>query len=652
MNDEPTSILDNPEEAYKVLKPLVQTGFRGLVQWLLVRGPKRLRIASLISLLICLLCTYWWWTSTSSIETNLLNSLSTESEATAQSFKGLEAFVLSAVAVDLQKSLNGKTINPSFAAAVLNFRQKAQGFSLARSGPAQDHFLVIPTGDNAPVPSKYVTDVLQNNRHNPTGFLFVPAIVVRPQSASDDDLVSTLKKSSALYADIRLSEELAVHLCTLNDKNVFVGTDNLINPQPIQSYYLSSSGMIRLCELNAGTQAGSSQEQLDFYKDQFEAISFFADRSYFSGTFHQKQDQELVDDPQKPINRFFHTTAPYLDAGGNGIVLTLCKDIIDNATNQSILCVDLPLTISVKDKIREKMKALGGDITETHCHQPAQGGHLNCDNLDPVSQQAVREVADRFFSRVDTGDTVAMRAALTNFFGRIQIVNTPVSSQSNLWNGFKHYVGAAKSLEYTLAFTVPVGRQSGEGQLLLCKIDLAAADFIRFVKSSLAVGSFLCFLVFMFITLADYGVRLNEQELAFASVGRVLQDAPVCYVRLDEDDRFVDFNLKFAQQIGFIDLREAKDFLKGRTFESLIVNPTEQAAYKKLTATRHKITSEKPEPYVVTLSAKPERKVTFEVFGARVPSPLNPRSARPRTFGILLETGPKVRPFTEPHKSA
>ena len=616
----------------------------GALDWLTSKSPKGLRIAAVALLLVCVGATAAWWTSMADLQHELFQALGSRTEGTPQPQKGLEAFIVSSVSDSIERSLASQSVRAEYFDAVNSLAKhlqdstkafKAIKFLSDDKNRDYKNKLTVVTKNGDRLSEKYLTD-------DGGGFLFLPATIVRlgteeatpPQNQpakgespvpSDSALKLAMTQSPQLLRDVVVSGQYGADICGLNGEDVLAGPAGIVDPRPIQSYYITSSGVMRICQ-------GNVTDQRKWYQKQFSPTRFFPDRPYFRATFERGQGAAA-----STIDKDFHRTPPYLDLGGNGVVITLCKPVINDSSEQSIVCIDLKLKGTAVDEIKTTIVSLGGWAEWINCKPDASRIYCDENRLPETIRDAIQATGNKY---LETG-----KENLSDFFGQIQKLDPEQVTlpARTFWQKLRH--GFQKRDE-RLMFAVPVAQtESGGGKLLYCEIDLVAAAFSQSLKAGVAIGSFLCLLSILMAIFGDYYLRLQQQEVAFERVDQVMEFSPVGYVRLNENDHLVAYNQRFVDLLGYKSRDEAKGFFASRPFADLVVGDMDKRRYKERTALRG-TKDDKLEPYTVRIRAE-HNEVTLDICGAGIPAPRIPARGQMQTFGILLEPKPNVVSITD-----
>jgi PAS domain S-box-containing protein len=612
----------------------------------------------LISLAICIVTGYFWWGDITHSHSISIDTLTKSFENTRQSHKGLEAFVLSGLDEEFIKSLDDYPVTRNFVDAFNQLQDQVQTptpsgetkgslKNAATPTPTPTYDLTgslrvqtseseetlqgkQPARTEKSITEKFITNVKGD------GFLFVPGMLLGISNASNPNMLDAVnKEDSQLKDDIVVSQKIAGNLKSLLKTTVIAVSEEekqqlVITTEPVQSYFMTASGVIHL-------DKAESEDDHAHYLRYFKPTTFFPDRPYFWKTFRDNAKIGPIQGGGSfTVGGIFKRTTPYIDLGGNGIVVTLSRGILRKGV-ESGLFLDFSLGDKTKTQIKQKIKKLGGTVIETSWkvvhsdeknQQPPQVEPLGTDSL---SEQQ-RALLKTHIQKNNTEYSV--------IFGNLYVLSGAKTGSAA--------DDAAKRGK--VAFTIPVGQSSTKGEipqsgqtsgtLLYCELDLNKFQWRVSIKAGLIAFSGAAFVFFVFWLVKDYVRRLQEQEKAFHSVGRVMSQAPVAYCRLNEQDQFIEMNKAFAELLGYEMLAQAEEgLINKQTFKGLLADEKSRKEYNRIQALR--TNKKETGPYSVKLRGA-KGIIEVQVHGANVPMPKSHRKANPQTFGILLEEGVEV----------
>jgi PAS domain S-box-containing protein len=585
---------------FQILSRIMEDGgWAGLLSWLFRRGPKGLRVASVVFLAISIAASFWWWWGTKDVQYLFAQTLSTPLEATAQSYKGLEAFALAGLDESVKESFKDVKVTPGFA-------QLSQQFdnALSMGAKAMPPLRVMPAAGLS-LAQTYISDSLASDGEH--GFLFVPAMILRvsPTTArpTEEQIKLAAARDPELSVEIRASAAVAATICDFEKTPIFSDVPALFHDArdvtPVQSYFLTSIGLMRVCEHNINNQ------EL-YYTRQFLPNTFFPDRPYFLATINQFP----VPTPAQsgPLAQSLWITKPYIDLGGNGVVVTMCRRTKAPWPTESALFLDVSLGTAAAEFITTKVEKFGGRATPITCALSPNiscGGELSLGERDSLNNE------------------ISTISPQSEIFGKIHV--------------FK-YSHLPQQIIFTIPLSRDLARPGTQYVLLYCTIDLQKLRFWNAAKASVAGGSFLLFLFLVGAVIADFGLQLRGQDRAFTTLGKVMGQAPVAYCRLDDQDRFLDMNEAFVKMLGYQSEEQLKK--ESKKFADLLADDESRLKYEQIQKLRVGEESEfaKPESYRLLMrkAGHSETKSVF-VYGGSVPAPKSGRHKMPQTFGILME---------------
>jgi hypothetical protein len=615
----------------EIFQPLLKLGIDGVLKWVVLKGPVALRLCAALFLIAFIVSSVWFAYDFTRMQETFLTGISTRVDDPNQKYPGLESILLSGVHPDDLQTIEGSMqvtddFIQRFGTFATHLRQDAsltssqsttetssdsQSKSKANCGSLTadlcTHLIIntIPSeGGSAALTDKYFSSADTTNK----AFLFLPAMLVPtatlPRNAPDDQLVTALLQHAELIRDLNASERVAGDICKFTSHDVFADSSALIRSQPIQSYFITANGVLRICE-------GNITDQATVYLNQFTPTIFFPSRSFFKNAFTKSSFSSSQDQSESnlALNKVFWFTNPYLDLGGSGIVVTGCMPVAMNGNERNAaLCLDFVVKNTIT-QIKDHLAILGGtNPFQIKCTSEPSVSCTANDQDAPATNTWSDEVVQHF-------NNWKQEHPQSELYGMIQIIKQTGSS---------------------IKFTVPIDHQYQAGQrsgdFLYCFIDTAKVQLWNLVRGACVGGSFLGFALFVILLIADYGARIHEQERAFSTVDRVLSDVDTPYIRLNGDDKFIFFNAAFAKLAGYQSTVEAAELSEFK-FRYLLAEQSE-AIYNDIdTARRNGVPIDS---YVVTLRRHDKKEVSVRVHAAAVPRPIDPHGAMPETFGILL----------------
>ena len=575
-------------------------------------------VAPLVFLIICIYTSIRWWKDISRSQSMSLATLTASLENTPQPYKGLEAFVLTELDQVIEDSLHQAVVTDDF---ISKFNGLEQNLTNISSEDLNKSLRVKPDMALGNITDKYVTDV------DKEGFLFVPAMVLGTSRGStnkvkDTEIIEQINKpDSFLKLNILMSRRIAGNLKDLESTQIFTapGGDTkrlAIETKPVQSYFLTSTGVIRLYASHL-----KQEEQNRHYAGQFKPTTFFPDRPYFWATVKNAAiPDHLSEGTSYRVTDAFNMTKPYIDLGGNGIVVTLSRSI-KAADVTCGLFFDFSFGARVKDIIKNRVDNLGGRSVETTWNVEGESVRVE-PGSDKLNETEYQLLKDRILER-------NKNKSLSDIFGQIYVLS----------DGTK---------DGKVRFTVPLGRPIPSSQtfqmsrvssnLLYCEMDLQTFERWISIKAAIIAISFTLFLGSIVLLVGDSVMKVREQDKSFQSVAQAMSQAPVAYCRLDEADEFIEMNEAFAKLAGYSTREQAEnELIHKRKFYDLLADQTSRNTYTRIQELRKK--KLEVEPYRVRIKTK-SGDLEIEIHGASVS--VRNRKSVPQTFGILLESGVQV----------
>jgi hypothetical protein len=646
-------LIEIVKEILAFLKKLFfEKGLRETLAWLIQGSPLILRLAVLFFLLLSVILSFVVVTDISETNSIMIRALSSPIESAPRPSSAIEALLLASVLpqrasvpADPQKAQeNMPTNSPEFSAelevvkallakprSALRIKEEKKTEESMEKQPVKGkkqktpaentNSLYVVNADDKPLD---LSDTILSDRND--GFLFVPGAILPALEKYDPNTFFSSGYNEGLAQDISASQQVASLICETLRAN-FDGRDkshsvlvpgtapDQIMPKYVQAYLVFRSGVARLCENDAGK---TREEQLKYYAKKFTPRTLLQTRFYFDATVH---------------NEHLYSTSPYVDLGGNGVVETFCNYIpvgkkkqegVSGQRTDAILCFDYPLAIDLRKEIRSEIARFGGTATDFVCNY--QTNCLRDTTQPPVLLTSTVKFMSLFYppkelTVLEDGeirDKFAYahdHATEATFFGDITILERDPES------------GVIK-------FTVP----RGNNKILAIKFDVAGYQNLRTVWLSLTVACIAITAILALLILADYGLKLREQERAFNVVDSVMSDVPSPYARLDEDGIFLKVNDAFAQLVGYTSSAEATPELKQYTYEDFLVGNANKEVFHQIKKERREAKGYRSYSVELWTGRRPGigPKKWVKVHGGDVPTPTTARNKPGQSFGILI----------------
>jgi PAS domain-containing protein len=467
------------------------------------------------------------------------------------------------------------------------------------------------------------------------GFLFAPLRLFRPsytdqqlftfaenQNAKDKNeaaiktfVEDALRSDPLLKTDICVSSALAreTHQFTevaILDHDSLGTAAQYIDITPRQTYLISRSGLNRIfLRSPKATQA--------YYASQFRATTFFPSRPYFWPAFGPNT---VVTDPETMIttaqraSSFFHITQPYMDLGGNGIVITLSKGFRVPNITEFALCFDLAFEADagLQTSLRRSVDRFDGHLTPVTCH--LNDNSSTCLANNPGRSETPQDIELREALTKTLRDAVK-EGQQDKVFGNI-LVLPPLLAQERQ--------------DIVLA-SIPVGRVSIDNADKSADFLVVEFDFFKYrrVTTVWALTAATCFFLSVsvlgfFLTRTIF--RSREFEEALQRITFVMDEAPTPFIWLDHQDRVLYANGAFWDLTG--QTKGTKFTLKS------LITPETVRAYDN--TQQHRTLGEPVTPYEVTIKRPDNTTIRVRIRSMDVPSLRPQRGTLPETFGVFL----------------
>jgi len=631
---------------FKLFKELWEWGSKErasqVLSWLFHGSPILLRTALLTFLILSLLLATVVGLNISRTNEGIERALSSPIELTRQPSSAIEALLMATILQSpgaFSSSIANGASPQEQARPTEAFKndidQIAATFAPepganANQNPTKSAKLLLadaPENDDLRLYHRIVSDDAE-------GFLFVPGATLPTIDASkQDDLLKSQTYPVWIRNDIGLSQEVASLFCkemtkryvdnNSDDNSVFEpgSGPSDIRARYVQSYIVFHSGVGRLCETS---ESSKSDDQRAYYRDKFSPETLLQTRHWFDPTVENGNAS------------FFYSTKPYIDLGGNGVVETFCHylPVLQQETSKTayrtdaVICFDFPLKVEIQEAISGQISGFGGVVSQFSCDKTCNadvGPAAKADQAPPMEDRFLQtfypanEFNDRDQQSIDNAyQNANKKHSMYTFFGDI----TPLSDAN------------AGIIE----FLVP----HGKNRVLAIKFDLTSYEERRTLWLSLAAVCMSITFLLATLIVAGYGLKLREQERAFAVVDTVMSDVPASYARLDEDAKFLKVNDCFAKLLGYGAAAEAIVELRKFKYEDFLVDDASKQEF-------HKSKQERKEgrpyrSYTVQFwtgrtPGKPPKR-WLKVHAGDVPTPHSNRSKPGQSFGILLPTNP------------
>jgi hypothetical protein len=647
--------------------------------------------ASFFALLGCV--TGFWCIDRADFYQRIVETaLSKETENTPQSFKALEALILS----DAEGDERGKQIE---------FKQNVQKASisegLAKRNQELDEVLRQNQNDGKPgvksftvaAPSILGGKIRQqdsiiteaNDPKNDVGFLFLPARILHLSENDFDGMIDsgnpkpiepkiglatssahppqqTCGSVSAICDDLLTTRKMLPTLQLATQTDVATEAIEGLEIKPSQVYVITENGLNRMV-----SQRGHDSV---FYRNQFRASTVFPARPYYVGAF-QKADpkpSELLPDPSASltgtIGKYFYVSDPYLDLGGNGIVVTLSRAFRYPKHSDGAVCFDVLLKDGIDTKLEPFVRSLGGPFAKISCNVGLSDTKCNKENGDDAIYRQVKPTIESNIAKarkdLSSSDVMGSITFVTKR-GEARELATP-AAKAGLFDGLiDRFVGAFIHPMTEMEFIVPDGPPVLSGEPGKETLEL------RFLAASLKVGDYLektaiagavglcCLGIALTILLASWATegKLREAdrnisqtrieakerekkdlEEALENVATVMMSASIPYVRLDNEDRILDGNPSLAAFFGLPADVTGVERLKMSKLRDRLADRESEREYDRVQQLRR--TGRPVTPYPLTFKTEAKGRKTATVVSSVVPALALSSNGLPETFGIFV----------------
>jgi hypothetical protein len=676
----------------------IAEGLRPTIWWLFRGSPLYLRLLTLILAILSISLGTVVWVNLSDTNNIVVSALVSPWENAQHAHTGIASFLLSSIVQDLphEDTASGPDnpiVTSNFTRLIGNIQAQLGNWTISQPTSNTSTTIKVQVIRSPSVGKNEGSQLILSDRYN--GFLFVPGVAVtQPKlihrkvsqvggdQMQDGGIVSiTATEEPRLFDDISMSQGLSSEICgELQKLNRTIPVENTIflpnalprdiAPHFSQAYIIFESGVTRLCEVNDDP---TWEAQRKYYKPQFTASTLLQDRPYFDETLADNNTvAELpLDQTGIAFSQIFHRTEPYIDLGGNGVVETFCRHMPIRATikegpkskkpagsnqptntlearypyvSDAILCLDFKLRRTIENTLLMKIRRFGGFAAEFTCDATT-----GCTE-DP-QQSSLHNVPIRygllalFYPTLDFDSEDKDR--LSEKFRTLAANN----QQSQITGRISVDFARTSSGPGPVTFTVPVGNS----RLLAGKLDLYRYQQLSSLWTSLFAIIAGAAVIMFVIILADYGLKVREQERAFEAVDTVMGDVPAPYARVDQNGKFLKVNDALAKSLGFESAQTALPVLRNQTYEEYLADDTSRETYQKIKAAR--MEGKPYRSYTISLwagGAPGKLPITrFEVHGWAVPTPRISRNKPGQSFGILLPAGaPTVVPIKSLSQSA
>lgn len=531
-------------------------------------------------------------------QANVARTLAATMVSTAYPHRGVTAFLVA----ELDKNVPAQKLNSTLRDAVLDIKKVIEITSTENFDEQKQNDVIKdldfevtdkPDLHNPVMDQGHTwTKIIQSKKkEHENAFLMVPAISVRQAMVGNNELQtntqinSILKYNKEILFDFYLASQIDQKLKLLGK----------LDKQPltvVQAYFISESGVILLRQVDTDKS----------YTYTFPNNTLFMDRLYFWGAInpHEFSHQKNEGGPLE------YATDPYIDLGGNGVVITFSQRVELPNKRNGVVCVDVALPPGTDKQIEQRLKDLGAD---------------------EVLQNTLISKEKTF------------RGALPDAFNWIHkaLADGPTSRITGAIAFESDFPanGVTSSDDQVVRFTVPIGsadpNHTTDTKLLLVTFDFRSRrNWIIGYSVGFAVGIGLFMVVVANVLLRFFELQ-RQMNRVLENMSTVMYEAATPFVWLNENNEFVKVNISFLHALGCDTEHElvnhASKFRDLVTAESV---PHYEAILQM---------SARGEPtpkYRITIKKVNGEKVSVWVHGERVPSPSLGKKRSPDRFGVFL----------------
>ena len=623
----------------KVLDYIFEIGSR--------KGVVLIVIIFILSMLSGLSLISIYYTRSGYYQEFVQSTLVTPLEPTSQSYKGMEAFLLSVIPENIQEIVKDGIIGSEIPKIFKGIQDEVVKYAHENQKRMNQLTIVSDCGtSNFQENSlKLVGDPNYISDCDSTSFLFLPPLALGSSPslfpAKEKEIKELLSRNPEVLHEIAISKLVIKKIEAISDGFTFpiIGSDNQLHSAK-QAYIITGRGLNRIL-----IDKSLSQSK-DYYTKQFHASTYFPQRPYFrevmSGDDYVTR-YNINDPPSKdypyPIktnkfSSFFYVTKPYIDIGGYGLVLTVARGIIIDGLLEAVICFDIIYDNGLKT-LESRILGMGGNYYYVTCPRPGPG---SCHSSEPPA----RAVLEWFFDKIKlfgmpppSSEDVVNRM---NYELEVQRRNDRLSAVFGNINVFKR-----ESKDTAVMGSVPLARSPDSWRVGSTPPPNESSFFVfwidpnayRLRTTALAFCAFFLFVIACAIILrgwARMSWRRKDFEEAFNRLHTMMEDAPIGFVRLDSEDRIITFNQRFKEMLSY----EEKDidYLFNKKFRDLCADEESKFSYDEVQKRR---AERKPvKPYSITMFDYNRHKILVDIYSAAMVADM-PKEF-PSTFGLVCKT--------------
>lgn len=624
---------------WKELYGALQTLFKR--QWLILSC-----VMLLLGIGVYCIC-FQYIRRTSLYEQTAEETLQRELEETPQRYKGLEALILSGLRRDIGEVLAHAPVDTHFLAMFEEVSSQIEAFATAHdSASPTDNLSADLIFEKNGKEQVYLTD---EETKAEKAYLFLPLDLLRGpinsearkildgQDANQRQalLKRLIEQDPSLLLDIGLSKVVAASLKYFVGKRV-VSEDadaeitHYVDPKAAQVYLITKNGLNRITKRTANLEG--------YYRNQFSPTLFFPSRPYFRKAFDHLQAHPALPKSTSPaaLGDLFFISKPYMDLGGNGVVVTLARAFRRPPLSDAVLCFDLPVVRSadLEKFLADRLTDLDAQMTKISCEiQTSEHKFVTCQSQERLQTDDDRSLVKRIENFINDQNN---KGVLSQVTGNIQVIDPAHTKQSP--GGLLHILVPTN-------LAIHADGSDGNASVTTAAFTLVQLDIPKFVRSTTFYGfaGLSCVAVAILLLLHSLGstvARNHELQKVFGGVAEVMQYAPIPYARLLADDTIADANFAFCRLLGYPSTEESKAMLKQKKFRSFCADGESEYRYHQIEDQRRR--GNKVDPYSLRLQPVMGHQKTVKVFSAAIPSDKVAVNALPETFGVLIEADQEI----------
>ena len=620
---------------------------------------------------------YWSLRRADHYQRILETALTKNTENTPQTFKALESLILVAAEAGpngrqypFKETIENAPLAGEFGRVIQTFDHEFRNPTKAGTKALT---IAEPELASGEAPREQDAIITEENGPDDLGFLFLPArllhvpsnefsllrghqaaleprVGIKRSPDGTGDVCASLKDE--LCDDVLLTRNLLPTMKRATTVAVTGVQVAGIDPKPQQVYVITENGLNRIV---SGRGRDSS-----FYRNQFRAVTVFPARPYYVGAFKKAAGDpstllaENQAPPQGRIGDYFYVSEPYLDIGGNGIVVTLARAYRYPDHSEGALCFDLKMTFDrgLSSKIGAFIAELDGKTADLTCEMSRQSDP-SCTQSGgdrDLARQEGRDLQNTLRAALATSDV----ADVVGNFSCLSRTGAPEDQAATA--GFldrlvKRVIHPHDELRFTISTDPPLVKDAREQRIEL-NFMAASLDIGRYLESTAIAGALAlsCFGMALTIVVGSWATETRISEavrkqreaetkdkedlrIALDNVSKIMLQASIPYVRLDNEDRIVDANPALAEFLGLPPAQESIDSrLRHTRFEDWLADKNSTAEYYRVQRLREN--GERVDPYSLSFRTVSGATVTAKVVSDVVPG--TAKGALPETFGILV----------------